>query len=72
MTVQKPKKYAIVAMALDTRSRDMEKTKCQICSSEAEVGAVFTTYSEELDEVLVDKEHYCDNCWNKLKRGQNI
>ena len=50
----------------------MEKTKCQLCSSEAEVGEVYVRYSEELDEMVVDKDLYCDSCQNKLKRGIKV
>ena len=46
--------------------------RCMICSYPAEVGAVFTKYSEELDEVVVATEHYCEKCYNKIKRGQKV
>jgi hypothetical protein len=48
------------------------KEVCQICRSPAEVGAVCTKYSEELDTVIVDKELFCEKCWNQLKRGKKL
>jgi len=49
-----------------------EEEVCTICSSPAEVGTVCTKYSEELDKVIVDKELFCEKCFNKIKRGQKV